>query len=489
MNVNEVNISPLARRLAEENNVDWRHLQGSGPDGRVVERDVLDYLARVMAGEEDVDPTPEPLPEGMEAWPEEAKTVPVAAAAADDEALLLVDEQDDQDGKGVPQQSAALTKSALNELNENDEPDISEDVFLFAAEEDEQVEAPPLFDAESDDTAGAQLDFEGWGSAQRDKGDPDEAEALSDAEASDDAFSWDAAQAPDDEQAASAPVFADEPAAKTLKSDGPRAAVPDVARADARAPDAEAFAFEGLADEEDKAPAARGEVLEDASDSGLEDASWDEAAADDVQAGEADAAQEAPLVPAIAAPLTDSAAESSSLPLVSYGTLLRRYLDLSPLFEAQRAAGRALGDGTPVAPSAFLLRAAAKALREVPLAAGRDVALAVVTNDGVGCRPVAEAAEVRFSELVAQVEALLAEPPEGLEPAALVVADMSSFEIDEAVLNLGAPALILGRILYDSSEGRYRSTLTLAGELQPAQGAELLARVAELLDTPVQLVL
>ena len=64
----EVDISPLAKRLAEENNVDWRALTGSGEDGRIVERDVLDYLARVMAGDEAADPTPEPLPDGMEAW-------------------------------------------------------------------------------------------------------------------------------------------------------------------------------------------------------------------------------------------------------------------------------------------------------------------------------------------------------------------------------------------------------------------------------------
>ena len=64
-------IVPLAQRLAEENNVDWRSLSGSGPQGSVTEVDVLNYLARVMAGEEDLNPTAEPVPEGMEAWPEE----------------------------------------------------------------------------------------------------------------------------------------------------------------------------------------------------------------------------------------------------------------------------------------------------------------------------------------------------------------------------------------------------------------------------------
>lgn len=68
--MSEPGITPLAQRLAEENNVDWRSLQGTGDGGRIVERDVLEYLARVMSGQEATDPTPEPMPEGMEAWPE-----------------------------------------------------------------------------------------------------------------------------------------------------------------------------------------------------------------------------------------------------------------------------------------------------------------------------------------------------------------------------------------------------------------------------------
>ena len=69
--MSEPTIAPLAKQLAEENNVDWRVLQGSGSDGSIVEKDVLTYLAKVMAGEEAMNPTAEPTPEGMEAWPEE----------------------------------------------------------------------------------------------------------------------------------------------------------------------------------------------------------------------------------------------------------------------------------------------------------------------------------------------------------------------------------------------------------------------------------
>ena len=64
--MSEPDIATLARRRAEQNNVDWRTLSGTGPDGKIVERDVLDYLARVMAGDEAVNPTPEPLPAGTQ---------------------------------------------------------------------------------------------------------------------------------------------------------------------------------------------------------------------------------------------------------------------------------------------------------------------------------------------------------------------------------------------------------------------------------------
>ena len=99
----EPEIAPLAKRLAEENNVNWRALTGSGANGRILERDVLEYLARVMAGEEDINPTAEPLPEGLDAWPEDdVKTyygVDTSAEAPDfapdiDDASLFVDSAD-----------------------------------------------------------------------------------------------------------------------------------------------------------------------------------------------------------------------------------------------------------------------------------------------------------------------------------------------------------------------------------------------------------
>ncbi|MER3482643.1 MAG: dihydrolipoamide acyltransferase, partial [Meiothermus sp.] len=48
--MSEVKVTPLARRLAEENGIDWRRLNGTGPENTVVERDILGFLAKVMAG-------------------------------------------------------------------------------------------------------------------------------------------------------------------------------------------------------------------------------------------------------------------------------------------------------------------------------------------------------------------------------------------------------------------------------------------------------
>jgi hypothetical protein len=52
-------ITPLAKKLAEENSIDWRFIKGSGPSGKVIERDILSYLARIMSGELDLPSTPD----------------------------------------------------------------------------------------------------------------------------------------------------------------------------------------------------------------------------------------------------------------------------------------------------------------------------------------------------------------------------------------------------------------------------------------------
>ncbi len=71
--MSEIKITPLARRLAEENGINWRQIQGTGPDGTVVERDILAFLAKVMAGEVSLPPAPEEAPPASSAIPNMAQ--------------------------------------------------------------------------------------------------------------------------------------------------------------------------------------------------------------------------------------------------------------------------------------------------------------------------------------------------------------------------------------------------------------------------------
>ena len=132
--MSESGISPLAKRLAEENNVNWRGLKGSGDGGKVVERDVLEYLARVMSGEEATNPTAEPVPEGMEAWPEEDiaafSTEQVTAGSSDSESPTgdFTFEED------LSTSEETVQAQSHPSAGEN----IDEDIFLFDDELDDE---------------------------------------------------------------------------------------------------------------------------------------------------------------------------------------------------------------------------------------------------------------------------------------------------------------------------------------------------------------
>ena len=102
----ELPISPLARRIAEENNVNWRALQGSDAGGGVNERDVLNYLEQVMLGTKPVDPTPEPLPEGMTAWTEEPLRAEGQTAQATDQVVDQGIDRDTNDAAAQPSDEA-----------------------------------------------------------------------------------------------------------------------------------------------------------------------------------------------------------------------------------------------------------------------------------------------------------------------------------------------------------------------------------------------
>jgi|GEM_PF-3406278 len=78
-------ISPLAKILAEANGIDWRSIQGSGEDGSVVEQDILNYLSRIMSGDEE--PPATPVDEAPAGWTGEMPPMPAAVAASGLQAL------------------------------------------------------------------------------------------------------------------------------------------------------------------------------------------------------------------------------------------------------------------------------------------------------------------------------------------------------------------------------------------------------------------
>ena len=412
----EADISPLAKRLAEENNVDWRKLSGSGAEGKVVERDVLEYLARVMSGQEDVDPTPEPLPEGMEEWPDED------IAAYRRGARERAEAASSPTGPSSASPTAAATPP--------EETEIDEDIFLFEDDLSGDVDGDAGFDEPTDvfavsgaddgeDDEDLFLDFSSEDEVGQDPGEPAGAPAADFG-----AMAFDLDDEPDQRQG----------------------------RADVRD-----LAFVGTEDEVQ-------DVVAEPSREAPQAAPHDEPMGT--------AARGAP-----------EAVPGDEIRLVTYGRLLRRHLDLTAVKNAQAALGRELGR-EEIGIGAFLARAAGKALRAHPIGEG-GVVLASVEG-GLAYVDVRDPAAVSFGDLLAHIDR--AQPAvEPLANAALVVVDLSVLDVDEAVLDAGAPVLSLGRVLYDDQAGDVRGTLALSGDVPFETGGKMLAAVAELLAEPVRL--
>ena len=72
-----------------------------------------------------------------------------------------------------------------------------------------------------------------------------------------------------------------------------------------------------------------------------------------------------------------------------------------------------------------------------------------------------------------------------LSMSQLVVADLSSFQLDELVTSDQKPVLALGRIVQENDS--YVSTLSLSGDVDLDSASAFLARVAYLLSDPIRL--
>lgn len=451
-------IAPLAQRLAEENNVEWRSLEGTGENGRIVERDVLDYLARVMAGEEAIDPTPEPLPEGMEAWvDDEGRPIdaPGAIDADDDGAVELAS---DEAGAAGPDEEDLLLAG--------DDLLVGADT-AEAAPADEAVpgsidahgdDVPYAHDAAADATGAPDL----FADSEPGRGRVDEVPDL---------FESDAASG-EDAGRGGAFDFGGLP--------GAAASAPS---AEADEEDGEAVTF----DEPTRAPFGEPAPAE-ATDAGVAgDARQETAPAEDdaIASGAAAAASEerdaGDAAPApVAAPAASPSAEGA-WPLARVRTVVRRHVDLGGLLALQRAA--ALESGREqVSAAAVLLAAVRRAAERLELEApgvalpGRGGGVLAVVPAGRGIAEIA-------AELAAAAESGRASD----DAADLWVADLSGLGVDEAILDGDLPQLTLGRVLSDEEDGALHGTLTFAGDHDLAHAAAFLARVADLLEEPLRL--
>lgn len=386
-------ISPLAKRLAEENNVDWQGLNGSGSDGRIVERDVLEYLARVMAGEEDLNPTPEPLPEGMEAWPEEDVATTVGRDAQPAQAAPVGVTNDFSTDEPVLDTDLAFeatpsASSASGSYAAAVDGNISDGIFLFDDALDMKVGNYQAVDngigTVSNDTpreVEADFDLSDLGTETPEATAPQTSGSNDTAD-----FELDDLQAAEFDGSNSRKIpdsLTDMHGDEILEGlEVERTKVPDrsdsqTALFDESAPsdtDAEAelplFIGEGASTEAAEAQPGRADTSSPPTPAHTGSSVGAPSATHEPGAGLSSTAVSAP-------------APTANFQLVSYGLLLRRHIDLSSLMQAQAAIGQELGQAGTVAPSSLLLRAAAKALAKVSLNEQGEVGLAVFGDQGV----------------------------------------------------------------------------------------------------------
>jgi len=486
--VHEPDIAPLARRLAEENNVDWRRLSGTGEDGRVVERDVLGYLARVMAGEEAVDPTPEPVPEGMEAWPaDDVGRYGVSDADVDeptspptldddlflfedpappetgdaDDALFVGADVDEPYGEAVVQEAHDPEEDGhVIETSGGSEGEADDGVWLVGDEgvEDDEVAGLPAAPQATGFVAAVEP-------VEPDEGDEMRLDELPDLTGTDDDVDADATG---DERARLA---------------GGRDALdlPDLFSDERDAQDDATAAHDDLSLEADAGP----DLWDAGPQAGLvvdgdlvaEPDHVAEHAVDPSPAAET-AAEPAPPVGARGdgdqAAVPGPAQPALAVSLVRHGQLWRRRIDDRALRQVAADAAAALD----VSPTTVVLLLMARAADRAGVAMGSIDAWRW-RRDGADRLPIDPETAVR--EAARRIETR--EEDGEVPPTSLVVADLGGLDVDEAVLHLDAPVLALGR---STSDGAW---LSLSGDDLDGGAASGLARIAEFLGSPVRLLL
>ena len=542
--MSDMEITGLARRLAEDNDVDWRQLTGTGEGGRITEQDVIDHLAREMqrstpgeagfqsepaAGpvapdfdesifaldEEEDDVAPEPADEAPAAAPasgatQEGQSPSIADAWNDGGSDWLStgeegasDEFDWLDAElSVPEPPEPHTASpqAMREpAAEDPEPETTEpespETVYPEMETDDQEPPEPVEDA-------PQVAFFGsWDDEDQDEEEPVNpaishdywAQEEEDAEPEgglgqfgSPAQEQAATQEPDDELSQESEllsVFSGESPAEIE------------AHAEAE-PDDDDDPF-GLAGESGSERPAFEDFLFDVDDDATE---YEE---EQASAAEDEASTAAGVFAAASAALGRELDEESEEwlnepqpwarepePWPSFGPLLKgfsRWIRVGRLDAAAEQVADELDSDPATAREALLLAAAAKAWREAAEESGDGevVLLHTASGDltGAGSLPLAD--YLGLNDILHELENGTTGEQQG---TTLAILDLEEVDLDEVELEAPFPVIVVGR-----SQGygrRSQARLSLTGEPLPArQGAHLLVAIARLLESPLRILL
>ncbi|WP_425145322.1 E3 binding domain-containing protein [Deinococcus sp.] len=504
-------ISPLAKILAEANGIDWRGISGSGDGGTIVEQDILNYLSRIMSGDEE--PPATPVDEAPPGWTGQMPPMPVMGSAGLQALSAAGVESDITDfvAQHADVRVAPVSGGAVNtvademdfELDDAPEVMTAPAVSLPPApqpaspvpQSDVRELALPAAQTPTTQTPAAQAE-----AAASESGQPATGFGLG-------GFLSRLYRKPASETEPSAPASTSSVPAQTA---APQPSLPTPALPIPAAPPelptpavpaaTAALEVDALepATQDDAAeldhgrlldgptapmqtghpapgglgsfvPAAQGMPLEQPQAAPLPEQSAPEIPVPEIPVPEIHI-PDAPAQPPVAAqaPQTAPAPAVSASPVPAIqapaGVSLRLNASVAALLSAQSQVSEALGQSVPL--NLLVGRAAARSLGTLGLSG--QAALADASGQAL-------AAELS-GDLRASLSGLSA-PTEAT--AALLILDAAALGLDE--LHLGARSLSLGR----SEDGR--AALSLRGDLDAVRGAKFLHEVAALLETPIKL--
>jgi hypothetical protein len=173
------------------------------------------------------------------------------------------------------------------------------------------------------------------------------------------------------------------------------------------------------------------------------------------------------------------APEIMNVPMMPATTTLRRHFDATDLLEAQIRLRHALRP-LDVSMVSLLGRAAERCALELP--GIKTIALAELGDKGIEIT-----AKIKAVESFREVLAGISEGSSGVR-GDLSVVDISDLGLDEVVLPLAGPHLLLTRLSsHPDKPGRMRGTVSLSGLVNLRAGASFLDQVVSKLEAPITL--